>query len=438
MNRRWTRGLAALAAAVMLLTQSAPNASANVTPFNAKECHVAAEGTPNPVQSWHFERLKMDRVWKIAKGEGVTVAVIDTGMAAEGSLYLQQADDKRFTTYDMLGGLKSNGNEQLEEFDCLHGTRVASLLAGGRAKDGRPLDGRVEFSGIAPAAKVIAYRTLFESHAPKEDDEKKNNPLQPTTDAVLDAVKRDVDIINLSQVVPETVEGFENFRDAIQLALNQGIVVVAAAGNRGQIEGAAAYPASFPGVISVGATTRNDAASDESADGVKVDIGAPGDGLHALEPSNYNSVRGIESQVYSGPITGTSYATPIVSGIVALMIEKQRKDGLAALTPAEVMQRLIETADPPPAANPDSRIGAGIVNPLRVLSGEVPQIYPNEGAETEIPAQHYPPPKVIDQTPVVVGLVTGVVAFMLVAGGIVAAIVVPRARKVAREDRAAR
>ena len=127
-----------------------------------------------------------------------------------------------------------------------------------------------------------------------------------------------------------------------------------------------------------------------------------------------------------------------MSGIVALMIEKQRKDGLAPLTPAEVMQRLIETADPPPAANPDSRIGAGIVNPLRVLSGEVPQIYPNEGAETEIPAQHYPPPKVIDQTPVVVGLVIGVVAFMLVVGGIVAAIVVPRARKVAREDRAAR
>ena len=435
MKRRCTRVVAAVAAVVLGLSQCSTNAYAAVTPFNPKECHVAAKGTAAPDQSWHFERLQMNRVWKLATGEGVTVAVIDTGTATEGSLYLQEADDKRFTAYDMLGGLKSNGNEQLDEFDCLHGTRVTSLLAGGRSKDGGPLDGRVEFSGIAPKAKVITYRSLFKSEAPKEGEEQTEMPLQPTTEAVLDAVKREVDVINLSQVVSNQVEGFENFRDAIQLAVDKGIVVVAAAGNSGQLQGAAAFPASFPGVISVGSTTRNDTASEGSAAGGKVDIGAPGEGVQALDPSNYDTVRGIESQVYSGPITGTSYATPIVSGIVALMIEKQRADGLSRLTPAEVRQRLIETADPPPAANPDPRIGAGIVNPLRLLSGEVPQIYPNEGAATELPAKHYPPSKVVDQQPMVIGIVIGIVALMLVVGGIVLAIVVPQARKVSREER---
>lgn len=435
MNRRCTRLVAALGAAVMLCAQSVPNAAAAVTPFDPGECHVAAKGTAAPEQSWHFERLQMERVWKIAKGEGVTVAVIDTGVAAMGSLYLQEADDKRFTVYDMLDGKKSDGNEALEEFDCLHGTRVTSLLAGGRGTDGKPLDGRVDFSGIAPAAKVISYRALLRSEAPKEEGkEPEEMPLQPTTDAILDAVRRKVDVINLSQVVGSNVEGFEGFRDAINLALDQGIVVVAAAGNSGQMPAGPAYPAAFKGVISVGSTTRNDAASLSSAIGVKVDVGAPGEGVQALDPSNYDAARGIESQVYSGAVTGTSYATSIVSGIVALMIQKQRDDGLAKLTPAEVRQRLIETADPPAATVPDPRIGAGIVNPLRLLSGEVPQIYPNEQADTRVPVKHYPPERVVDNKPVVIGIAMGVVAVMLAVAGLVVAVVVPAARRAAHQQ----
>lgn len=420
------RAAAATVGAVMLLTQTGPSAMAEVLPLDSAECHVAAEGTAAPRTSWHIERLQMDRVWHLATGEGVTVAVIDTAVASTGSMYMQEASDKRFTTYDLLEGKKSYDNQPIDEFDCLHGTRVTSLLAAGRTDDGKPVDERVEFSGIAPDAKVLTYRTLMQSVA---DENSEPEPLRPTTDAVLDAVERGVDVINISQVVPYGVDGFDGFEAAINLALSRGIVVVAAAGNTGQLGNAPAFPASFDGVISVGASNRFDAGDPVSQYGAKVDVGAPGAGLIALEPSNYDSTRGLQSQVYSQPISGTSYAAPIVSGVVALMIENQRTSGLERLSPAEIRQRLIETADPPSATVPDPRLGAGIINPMRALSGEVPQLQANPGADNEVPANTYPPKREIDERPAAIGMVMGVAALSLVALGIVGAIVIPAARR---------
>lgn len=412
--------------ATVILTQTAVNAQAEAIPFDSVECHVAAEGTGEPQESWHLDRLQMDSAWHVATGEGVAVAVIDTGVATMGSLYLQQEDPGRFITYDLLDGRKSSGDQQVDEFDCLHGTRVTALLAAGRSEAGGAMDGRVEFSGIAPDATVVTYRSLMQSET-EEDSEPQ--ALQPTTDAVLDAIQRDVDVINLSQVVPSGVDGFEAFQAAIAQAVDAGIVVVAAAGNTGQLGGGVAYPASFDGVISVGASNRYDAGAEVTEFGAKIDVGAPGESLVSLDPSRWDSVRGMESQVYSTPISGTSYAAPIVSGVVALMIEKQRRDGLPPLTPAEVKQRLIETADPPGATVPDPRLGAGIVNPVRVLSGEIPQLAPNDEANNQTPPLSYPPREQRDMLPATVGIAMGVGALVLTVLGIVAAVTIPAARR---------
>lgn len=425
MTRRWTRFAAGAALTALLFSQSVPNAAAGVTPFDPTDCHVAAEGTAAPVESWHLKRLEMDRVWHLATGKGVTVAVIDTGVATTGSMYMQEAADKRFTTYDLLDG-STGTSGQATEFDCLHGTRVTSLLAAGRQGDGKPVDGRVEFSGIAPDARVITYRTLMESET-SEDSEPQ--PLYPMVEAVYDAIARDVDIINFSQVVPANVDGFEAFQAAIQVAVDHGIIIVAAAGNTGQLGTARAFPAAFDGVISVGASNQFDAGDAVSQFGAKVDVGAPGAGLIALDPSRYDALRGMETQVYSTPISGTSFAAPIVSGVVALMIEQQARFGLPPLTPAEVKQRLIETADPPAASLPDPRLGAGIINPLRVLSGEVPQLAPNDEADTYIPPNSYPPPAKIDERPANIGLMMGLGAVVLTLLGIVGAIAIPAARR---------
>ena len=428
MIRRW---LAGVVAGALLFAQTAVPASAAVIPFDPTACHVAAQGTAQPRESWHLQRLQMDRVWHLATGRGVTVAVIDTGTATAGSMYLQEAADKRFTTYDVLDG-RTGGNGQETEFDCLHGTRVTALLAAGRSDDGRPVDGRVEFSGIAPDARVLAYRTLLAS---EHDGEEEPQPLYPTTEAVIDAVQRGAHVINLSQVVPGNVEGIEEFQAAIQYAVREGVIVVAAAGNTGQLGTQRAYPASFDGVISVGASNRQDAGDEVSQFGAKVDVGAPGAELISLDPSRYDPSRGMESQVYSQPISGTSFAAPIVSGVVALMIEQRAREGLPPLRPDEVKQRLVETADPPAAAVPDPRLGAGIINPLRAMSGEVPQLAPNEQADNRVPPHSYPPPMQVDETPATIGIIMGISAVLVTLLGLVAAIAIPAAR---RNSRAAR
>lgn len=427
------RFLATAAAVGLLATHTVPNAAATVIPFDPVECRVAAEGTAEPRTSWHLERLRMRDVWHLATGKGVTVAVIDTGVASSGSLYLQDAPDKRFTVYDLAEGLDDPKQRAENGVDCNHGTWVTSLLAAGRSPEGKPVDSRVEFSGIAPDARVISYRTLTTSGGSEEGDDEPM-PLGPTIEAVIDAVERGVDVINLSLVVDGRTPGVEELGAAIELALSRGIIVVAASGNTDQIQGSLAYPASFEGVISVGASNRADGASDVSQYGATVDVGAPGDKLIALSPSRGDASRGVQSQVYSQPISGTSFAAPIVSGVVALMIERQAADGLAPLTPAEVKQRLVETADPPSSSAPDLRLGAGIVNPLRVLSGEVPQRVPNEGGVIEQPAVQFPPRKVVDQRPAMIGIAMGIGAVMLSVAGIVAAIVVPAARRARATD----
>lgn len=423
--------VATVAAGVVGLTPSLVAYAATI-PFDSTECAVGPLGTARLQEPWHLERLQIEEAWHIATGRGVTVAVIDTGVATAGSLYLQGAADKRFTAYDELDGKKSFGNDdKVQEFDCTHGTRVTALIAAGRSPDGGPVDTRINFAGVAPDVKVLAYRSLMSSDSKEESEPQ---PLQPTTDAVLDAVAHGVDVINLSQVVPEKVDGIEEFQRAIQLAISKGIVVVAAAGNRGQVGTGRAFPAAFEGVISVGATNRHDAPDVVTQYGAKVDVGAPGAGMITLEPSRYKAAAGMESQVYSEPVDGTSYAAPIVTGVVALLIQQRRDAGLPPLTPEQIRQRLMDTADPPSGAGHDPRIGAGIINPLRLLSGEAPQRLPNAGAQTEAPVPQYPPAPPVDRRPAVIGIALGVSALLLTVAGLVAAIVIPAARRAAAHD----
>lgn len=431
-GRRW---LAAALVGGLLFSQSAVNAQATVADFAPEECVVGdVRGTASPSRSWHLERLRLEEVHHIATGRGIKVAVIDTGAAINGSLYLRDGDRSRFTHFDMLQGLKTYGNENVTEFDCYHGTIVLSLLAAGRKSDGRVVDDRVDFYGVAPEAEVIVYRTLMKSY-PEENDPPEQLP--PVTEAIRDAVRRGVNIINISQVTNQTPPGFNEFKMAIQEAVASGVVVVAAAGNAGQYEGQESYPAAFDGVISVGASDMNDAPSKVSKLGGKVDIGAPGEGLVALGPSRLDGARGVESQVYESGQNGSSFAAPIVSGVIALMLDKQNRDienGFLKpgdyLTPEEIKTRIVLTADPPPRSRTDPSIGAGIINPVRLLSGDRGAVGSGPGARAAQPPQNAPLGRTVDQVPIVVGISMGVVAVMLSVAGIVLAIAVPAAKRV--------
>jgi subtilisin family serine protease len=158
------------------------------------------------------------------------------------------------------------------------------------------------------------------------------------------------DVLNLSVIM--TVD-HPRVRAAVARAVAAGVVVVAAAGNHGRPGEAnpAPYPASYPDVLGVGAVGPDGMAAAFSQRGDYVDVLAPGVGVTI-------ATRG------SGHLlgTGTSYATPFVAATAALV--KQR---FPALVPAQVVRRILATADPAPGGD-QQRGGFGVLNPYRAVT----------------------------------------------------------------------
>lgn len=413
------RIVAGVAAGVVLTTQLAGNAAAEpvLSSFRSEDCRSYQPTNDAQVtQAWHLERLNMPEAWEIATGKGITVAVIDTGMSAKGSPFL---DASRVQTFDYLGGM-SEKDAEAGGVDCDHGTKVASLIAAGRS-NGQPYDVRTNFSGIAPDAHIISYRVLSTSGGGESTDEP--DQLDPTIAAVRNAIEQDVDIINLSQSAGGADPLIPQYRAAVEEAIAAGIVVVAAAGNADQGISGAPFPASFEGVISVGMVGRTDAPNPMSYPWQGISVGAPGADLMALLPSVPRENAPYSNQAYESGIVGTSFAAPVVSGVVALLLE-QYPD----LTPAQVKQRLEVTADPPPNTIPDSQIGFGIVNPMRALTGVARPQQPNPEADATSNTQVVlPDPPKPDMVPAYIGVGVGVGALLVTGLGLVVALTVPAA-----------
>lgn len=435
--RRAAAGL--LVAAVMAAGTVSPARAEGpeITAFNPADCEAIKPAADNEVpQAWHLDRLQMDEVWKIATGKGIRVAIVDTGVATLGTPFVKP---ERITTYDALGGM-SQVDSANYGVACRHGTQVMGLLGAGQAA-GQPVDVRTNFSGIAPDVEMIAYRALPAS-GPYLPDEPTEGDAEPKEDARNDdrdsvgatiasirhAISQDVDIINLSMVVLSTDPQLGELQAAVQEALDAGIVVVAAAGNVVDGMHGAVYPASFEGVISVGMTNPTDAPSNSSwpapPGAPPVAIGAPGDGVMSIAPSAAHAEATYVNQAYDSPLQGTSYAAPIVSGVVALMLETN-----PGLTPAEVEQRLINTADPSSAAAPASRLGFGIVNPMRAIAGVA--MNPGDQPSDDVTASAEPLPEPFKLNPAILwgGIGIGVGATVLALGALVASIVLPAARR---------
>ncbi len=397
--------------------------------------------------AWHLNRLNIDAVHKIATGEGVKIAVIDTAVATQGTVYF---DSYSLHSYNFL---PLTDDELKSGVDCSHGTVVASIIGADRGRDMR-----TNFAGIAPDSVIYGMRTIS-SKGPSEE-----NSIAPVVAAMNAAIALDVDVINLSQT---TIRDYPEMRAAVQQALDHGIVVVAASGNSDAVpEGAITYPAAYPGVISVGSTRPDDSPDVSSYIAVnqEVTIGAPGVNMTSLLPSFYGSMLGGEevsalSQAYTGiyptgdrgtygaGVTGTSFAAPVVSGVVALLIQQQRdqvveQNELAGnpplteaqikaqdLTPAEIKQRLIETADPVVNVAPDPQVGWGVVNPMRALTGAA---IPKDDLAADLGQIPTPVPRaskpVLDVTAVSIGLAVAGVAIIGSLLGLVARLSIPAAR----------
>ncbi|MBA2809385.1 type VII secretion-associated serine protease mycosin [Streptomyces sp. KM273126] len=292
----------------------------------SSECVFGGEVIPST--PWSLQRILLDQLREQATGKGVTVAVIDTGVD-DSNPQLREA---------MASGSKSYvGGSGTEDIDG-HGTRVAGIIAARPMKD-------TGFRGIAPEAEILSFRYT--------GGEEKEGNSATMSQAIRDAVAKGAEIINISS---DTANKEDNagLASAVAFAVNAGALIVAAAGNDGADgKKADTFPASYPGVLAVAASDRNDERAFFSQAGDFVDVAAPGVSMVSTVPK-------------SGQCTadGTSFAAPYVAGVAALLKEKH-EDWSAA----KIATRIQETAQRP-ARGPNPFIGWGVVDPVAALSDD--------------------------------------------------------------------
>lgn len=324
----WPALLATVGAAIVLPVLSASPALA--APGGCRS--PADPGQVVTQLSWHQRWLTPERIWPITDGAGVRVAVIDSGVD----------DDHPQLAGRVTAGTDVLGIERAGNVDCAaHGTAVASVIAA-TARDG------IGFRGLAPGVTIVPLRVVERLQGSDGDAASAGDRLATAIDLAVDA---GVDVINMSLTMYRPDDAV---RAAIERARKADIVLVAAAGNehqRGERPDPTPYPAAFDGVIGVGAIDENGLRVPDSQVGEYVDLVAPGGGMVVASRVSGHAV-----------VSGTSYATPVVSAAAALLRAAEPD-----LTAEEVTRRLIATADPA-AGERSSGYGHGVVNPYRAVT----------------------------------------------------------------------
>lgn len=295
----------------------------------------APSATADDAQSkqWYLEPMKADQMWRVSTGEGVKVAVIDTGVNPNTPSLKGQV---------LTGEVpKAVGYKATDDFTG-HGTTMAELIAGTGAGGG--------LKGLAPGAKIVPYRVDLEGLPGGKSEEKKTPKI---AQAIRAAADTDAKIISMSfggYLYPEEEE-------AVKYAASKGKLLVAAVGNAGQSakKDLIDYPAAYPYVIGVAAADETGTVSKFSSSGGYVDLTAPGQGFPGWCDTNFRSYCERE---------GTSPATALASGAAAL-IWSAHPDW----TVNQVTRSLIDTAGRKwPKEKPSKYGGYGMIRPRLVLA----------------------------------------------------------------------
>lgn len=317
-NRVWsTTGVVALTGALLLT--SAPTASADY--IRDKQ--------------WVIDVIDFEKVWKESQGQGVTVAVVDTGV--DGS----HPD----LTGQVLKGLDVTGGGDAQDDTNGHGTGMASLIAG----HGHGANNSSGVIGLAPKAKILPIKA---STADDYNDDQ-------WAKGVRYAVDQGAEVINMSFADSLASPGSEGAA-AIEYALQRDVVVVSGTGNDGT-EGLE-YPAKLPGVVAVGAVDETLKIWENSNYGPGVTLTAPGVNIARADTS--------QSSGYAEG-SGVSDATAYVSATAALIRAKYPD-----LTAGQVINRLIKSAtflDHDVKKAPDDEYGYGIIRPYAALTRDIPK-----------------------------------------------------------------
>jgi membrane-anchored mycosin MYCP len=354
-----------------------PGAPAPPRPTEQQErCVAAPPAKADTTDPGQLKGLDLQDVWKLTRGAGQTVAVIDTGVARH-----------RLLPRLVPGGDYVSTADGTDDCDG-HGTVVAGIIGAEPDSDGST------FSGIAPDATILSIRQSSNRFRATDDPSGSGfGDVDTLASAVRTAADMGATVINISSVACLPTDGGLDDRPlgaALAYAVDiKNVVVVAAAGNVG---GAGQCPEQNPttdparpaqpdwdrvsvvvspawyddNVLTVGSVDERGAPSSFSLAGPWVDVAAPGEGIVSLDPDGEGLVSSLPTTGDPMPISGTSYAAPVVSGIAALVRSRSPE-----LTARQVMRRIEEMARGP-AAGWDPVVGNGVVDALAAVSGDAP------------------------------------------------------------------
>lgn len=285
---------------------------------------------PLLAEQWHLERVGAGRAWDFSTGRGVTVAVIDTGIACEDFDPFSKATDLADTR--CVGGYNLVARNAHANDDHGHGTHVAGTVA-------QSTNNALGAAGLAFDARLMPVKVLSAGGWGTNAD---------VADGIRWAADHGAQVINLSLGGPRNSRVLQR---AVDHALKKGVVVVAAAGNSG---GSVGYPGGCRGVIGVSATDSSDQLAWFSSRGSGVDVAAPG-----VNVTQQTICNGGKNRCERFPsFSGTSMASPHVAGAAALLVS------LGITDPGAVERQLAASAR---SAGPKSHFGAGILDAARAV-----------------------------------------------------------------------
>ncbi|OXS79219.1 S8 family peptidase [Domibacillus enclensis] len=290
----------------------------------------AATADPKASKMDHLAMLNMGKALAYAGKNDVTIAVVDAGV-----------DYKHPDLKANLLKPYNVANPARNPVRDLHGTHVSGIIASAK---GNGLGGY----GVFPDAKILPV-DVFNGSLGANDF--------TIAEGITYSVDQGADVINLSLggFMPSPV-----VEEAVQYAIDSGVVVVAAAGNESTNQ--YSYPAAYPGVISVGNVNGAKKLSDSSNFGSSVDVVAPGENI-------YSTSYGAESGSKFERLTGTSMASPMAAAAAGLL-----KSKYPDLTAFEIEYILEQTATDLGEKGYDLTYGNGLINPLNALKFDVKKL----------------------------------------------------------------
>jgi len=333
-------------------------------------------------QQWWLGALHVTQAQRISTGSGVTIALLDTGVdPAQPDLTGSVITGPDFT---------KSGEKLGQPFFGVHGTAMASLIAG----HGHGAGGAGGVLGVAPAARLLSVRVVLDATDPAATDSAITSGLPAAiATGIRYAVSSGAQVIDLpldpgespsalqastappppqgtpltpAEVAAQAAAGGSAAEQAaVSFALSKGVVLVAPAGDTGTSTDGVNFPASYRGVISVGAFDSNINKAPFTSHQPYVTLTAAGSGMTAATPTGYTTV------------STTAAASAVVTGIAALI-----KSQYPELTPAQVSRALTSSTvfRPPGGLNGSGHGTADAAAALKAAAAIAKPVPPRAGA----------------------------------------------------------